>query len=320
MPGVQAAGAITVNPLCCGDWGARVVIEGQVPASPEATPVIFHRYVTPGTLETMGVRLLEGRTFFEHDTAASLPVAIVDEHLAARFFPGESAVGRRMKRAPYDSTHPWLTIVGVVADVQEEGDYHEGWYLPYAQGATGPSADRLHMMVRTAGDPMTLAAPVRAALAELDRSVAAYDFTTIDQIRVERVQQDRLGTVLMLLFAGFGLLLADVGVYALLAFVVGQQAREIGIRIALGATPSRVLRQVVGRGLRLAAAGLAAGLTGALVGSSVVASMVEGVVAAEAGWFSAAAALVVGLAALAACVIPAVRATRIDPMQVFRAE
>jgi hypothetical protein len=268
----------------------------------------------------MSVRLLEGRPFSAQDTADSLPVVIVDEHLAARFFPGESAIGRRMKRAPYDSAHPWLTIVGVVADVKEEGDYHEGWYLPYAQGATGPSADRLHMMVRTAGDPMTLAAPARAALAELDRSVAAYDFTTMDRIRVERVQQDRLGTVLMLLFAGFGLVLAVVGVYALLAFVVGQQAREIGIRIALGATPSGVLRQVVGRGLRLAAAGLVAGLTGALLGSRVAASVVEGIAAADVGRFSAAAALVVGLAALAACVIPAVRATRIDPMQVFRAD
>ena len=319
LPGVHAAGAITVNPLCCGDWGARVVIEGQPPASAAETPVIFHRYVTPGLLEAMGVRLLDGRLITDQDTAGSQPVAVVDENLARRFFPGERAVGRRIKRAPYDSPYLWLTIVGVVADVKEEGDYHEGWYLPYAQDATGPSGQNLHAMIRADGDPLALVEPARGAVAAIDRTVAPFDFTTMDRIRSERLQQDRMGTVLVLLFAAFGLLLAGIGVHGLMAFVLGQRTREIGIRLALGANRWTILRQIVAYGLRLAGAGLILGLGGASIAARVLGGLVEDVGSADPLVVPVSMA-VLGLVALGACLTTARRALRVDPIEVLRVD
>jgi putative ABC transport system permease protein len=319
LPGAVSAGAISVNPLCCGDWGARVVVEGQMPASAEATPVVFHRYVTPGALETMGVRLLAGRLFSSQDTQFSLPVVVVDEPFERRFFPNGTAIGGRVKRAPYDSPNPWLTVVGVVADVQEEGEYHEGWYLPYAQDPLGPSAQHAHMLVRSGGDPLALAGAVRHALTEIDPRVAPYAFTTMDQLRSEQLQQDRMGTVLILLFAGFGLLLAMLGVYGLTAFVVAQRTREIGVRLVLGATPSRVILQVLTAGLRLAAAGVVLGVGGALAATRVLASVLPEVGGANLLVVGGAAALL-ALVALAASAVPAARVIGLDPASVLRAE
>jgi putative ABC transport system permease protein len=319
LPGITSAAAISVNPLCCGDWGARIVIEGQVPASAAATPVIFHRYVTPELFSTMGVRLLEGRAFGAQDTAQAQPVVIVDEPFARRFFPGESAIGRRVKRAPYDSAFPWLTIVGVVADVVEEGDYHEGWYLPYAQDPTGPSAQYAHVMLRAGGEPLDLIASTRHAVAGIDAGLAPYDFTTMDRLRGRLLAQERMGALLVLLFAGFGLLLATLGVYGLTAFVVSQQTREIGMRLVLGATPARVMSEVLARGVRVTGIGLALGGAGALAVSRLLSSLVPDIGAPD-PWVLGGTAAVLAVAAMAACALPAYRAIGLDPATVLRIE
>jgi putative ABC transport system permease protein len=318
LPGVEAAGATTVNPLCCGNWGMGVTPEGQPIVPAAQTPVVQHFIVTPGYFETIRHRLLEGRDFTAADTEGAEMTVIVDRAFAERFWPGQHAIGRRVKRGARDSPYPWLTIVGVVTAALEEGEYTESWYLPHSQHPTGPSANGAHLMVRASGEPAALVPAVRAIAKDLDPNLALYEITTMDSIRGEHLEKDRLGAVVTSVFAVAGLLLAGLGLYGVLSFAVAQDTREIGVRLAIGASRRDVMRLVVGRGLRMTAVGLALGTAAAWIAARVFGSIL-GDPQLDPRIIAAGAAMLL-LAALLATIVPARRAVKMDPLVALRAE
>ena len=318
MPGVVTAGATTVNPLCCGDWGMRVTPEGSQSASATDTPIVQHFIVTPGYFEAIAQPLVQGRAFSAADVPGAELVVIVDRAFAERFWPGQNPIGKRVKRGTLDSPYPWLTVVGVVGTAREEGEYTEAWYQPFAQQAMGPSATGAHLMLRASGDPGLLASQVRAAAADIDPDLALYDITTLDTLRAESMRQERLGTIVTAMFAIAGILLAALGLYGVLSFVVSEDLREIAIRLALGASRIGVLALIVGRGARMTAIGLVLGAAGAFAASTVFARLLQD---ARPDWrIIAGASVVLMIAALAASLLPARRALRLDPLQTLRSE
>lgn len=318
LPGTISVGATTVNPVCCGNWGMRVTPEGYPLATAEQTPVVQHFIVSQGYFETMGQAVIEGRAFDHTDITGGTASVIVDRAAAARFWPGQSPIGRRIKRGTLDSTYPWLTVVGVVETVIDEGRYTEAWYLPFAQNATGPSATGAHLMVRAVQDPGTLIPEIRTIVAEVDPDLALYEIAAMPDLVAENIRQDRLGAVVASLFATAGLLLAALGLYGVLAFAVNADRREIGVRLALGAGRLDVLRLIGGRGLRLAAVGVVIG-TAAAYGIAIgLMRLVEGA-RFDLRLLGVAVAVLLGAATLA-IVVPARRALRVDPLTSLRAE
>jgi putative ABC transport system permease protein len=316
-PGVEAVGMTTVNPFCCGDWGARISVEGQPAPSPQATPVVGHQLVTPGWFAAMGIALRDGRVFTARDREGQAPVAIVDEGFARRFWPGQSAIGKRVKRGQYDSTEPWMTVVGVVAPIEADGDYPEAWYLPYAQWPLGPSAEDAHLMVRSTGNPAMLLPAVRRAVAEVDATMPVFEPTTMAQLGRDRHAQDRIGATVTGTLAALGLVLATIGVYGLMSAAVSGDTRNIGIRLALGASSRRVLGQVLARAIRLAATGAIVGVPLALLAARLLRAVITDVEAPNLTLLAGVTLLLLAAAAIAA-LIPARRAVRIDPLRALR--
>ena len=315
LPGVHAVGMTTVNPLCCGNWGMRVSIEGQPLFSADSQLAVDHQLVTPGYVEAMKMRLLRGRAFTPDDREGREPVAMIDARAAERFWPGEDPIGKRMKRGSPETPGPWITIVGVVAPVDDEGEYTEAWYLPYLQHATGPSSALLHFMVR-ADEPGALIKSIRAAGAEIDPALALHDMVTLDAIQSERLDQNRLAAVVTAIFAGAGLLLASLGLYGVLSFVLTSDTREIGVRVALGARRSSIAALVLARGFKVVGWGLVAGVIIASVAGAALERLVPDARFAPSLLVASVAAL--GAAALLATLIPAIRATRLDPLDALR--
>jgi ABC-type antimicrobial peptide transport system permease subunit len=269
--------------------------------------------VGPGYFETTGTPLLSGRDFDRRDLPGSALVVIVDEALANRFWPGEDAIGKRVRIHREGSD--WLTIVGVVADVEEDGDYTETWYLPYTQMPTARSSENLHFMVR--GDDPSVLDGARRAVQALDPNLALYELATMSSLRAENISQDRLGAAVGTLFAGFGLLLAGLGVFGMLSYNVSTRSREIGTRIALGAHPSQVTGLVLHGALKLAAAGTVFGIAMALGLNRIIQGMIFGIETASPALI-AGLCLVLVVAAGIAAALPALRAARVDPIQALR--
>lgn len=315
LPAVEAAGVTTVNPLCCGDWGVRVAVQGQQYTSQAQLPLLQHQLVTPGYFEAMRMRLLRGRSFTADDREGREPVVIVDERAARRFWPGEDPLGKRLKRGTPDSRNPWLTVVGVVATIDDQGEYTEAWYMPYAQQPVGPSSETLHLMIR-ASDPLSLATTVKAIGAELDPALALHDVTTMDGVQSERLEQNRLGAFVTWIFAVAGLLLAALGLYGVLSYVLAADTREIGVRLALGARPGSILRLVVGRGMRLVGWGMAFGiLVAAGVGTGLERVLPDAELRLS---MVVTSSMVLLCAASLAVLVPALKALRVDPLSALR--
>jgi predicted permease len=317
LPGVDRAGLTTVNPLCCGDWGARVTVEGHPFISQEQLPIVQHQLVTPGFFEAMRMRIVRGRGFTAEDREGREPAAIVDDRAARRFWPGEDPIGKRIKRGAPDSPNPWLTVVGVVGTIEDEGEYTEAWYLPYAQNAVGPSSNLLHFMIRAA-DPLSLASSIRSLGASLDPVLALHDITTMDGVHSERLQQNRIGAVVTAIFAAAGLLLAALGLYGVLAFALAADTREIGIRRALGAPASKIVRLVIERGARVVVAGTAIGVPIAVFAGVALERVLPDAQLRPSLVLVAVAAL--AAAAAAATLVPMVRALRLNPLTALRDE
>jgi len=312
VPGVESVAYTTVNPLCCGDWGAPLAVEGRT--QPEgATHLIHHRLVGPGYFAATGTPLLRGRDFDATDVPGSPGTVIVDEALADRFWPDEDAVGKRVRIDRAES--PWLTIVGVVGDVEEEGDYSETWYLPYTQDPTVRSSENLHFMIR-ADDPEVLD-DARQAVRSVDANLAVYELAVMSSLRAENISQDRLGAAVGSVFGAFGLLLAGLGVFGMLSYNVSTRSREIGTRIALGAHPSQVTGLVLQGAMKLTVAGGVLGLVMAMGLNRVLQGVVFGVEPAS-PLLLVALTLTLLLAAGIAAAVPALRAARVDPIEAFR--
>lgn len=328
LPGVRAVGAATDLPFVVGE--RRVFTPDNSPVEePDAARLVAQTWVLGDYLQTMGIRLMQGRFFTAEDRAGSDRVTIVSESLARRFWPGADPIGKRIKWGVRESDAPWLTVVGVVGDVRESSLDVEPMihtYTPYLQESSNVLGETvvglwrsLRIAARTAGEPERLVASIRNAIEHLDPALAVADIQTMEQHVSRSVAPERASATVLALFAAGALLMAAVGLYGLLAYGVAQRTREIGVRIALGAERAQVVGMVIGRGMRLVAAGVALGLTVAFFATTVLESLLYETPARD-GLTFAAAPLVLALAAVAACALPALRAARIDPVQALRLE
>jgi predicted permease len=317
-PGIAAAGGSTDLPLL-GGWTHAFTVEGYLPPPGPELSLCNHSVIFGDYLQTMGIPLLRGRYFTEQDGAKSTHVLIVSESLAKEYWPGQDPLGKRLKWGPPESTDPWLTVVGVVGDVKQGAletatDAHT--YEPYVQLGTPIS---LRVAVRGMGDAGALAADIRVATWSLDRQLALGSVRTMDQIIRQSTEGRRFVLSLVGSFATLALLLASIGIYAVLAYSVTRRTHELGVRMALGARRGDVFRMVLGQGLRVMAIGIVIGVAGALGLTRFLQSLLYEVQPTDPPTFVAVLLLLASVS-VAASYIPARRAMRVDPMVALRYE
>lgn len=325
LPGVQSAGGVRVLPLATtiGDYGLD--IEGYQ-ESPGRNAKGDWQIVSDGAFEAMGMRLSRGRWFTPADTEGSQPIAVVNETMARLYWKDGQAVGGRLRvgGAP-DSTRPWATVVGIVADERHNGVtglVKEKFYIPHSQWhvvTEGNLIRNAFVVVRTTGDPMLLAGPVRNAIRGVDPTVPVANIRPMREVVSAALATPRLTGFLLGSFAAVALLLAAVGLYGVLAYLVSRRTHEIGIRLAVGAGRMDVLRMVLGQGLWLAVIGLATGTVAAMVLSRLIRGLLYDVSPADPSTYVIV-AVVLLLVASAASAIPALRAARVDPLAALRTE
>jgi putative ABC transport system permease protein len=316
LPGVQSASAVHCPPLAGRCWGSVYVLSDR-PAPPQAElPSAEWNVTEPAYFATLQIPLLQGRFFTEADGADSAKVVIVNESFAQKWWPHGGALGKRIKQGfPKDET-PFREIVGVVADVRQEGldvPARTEVFIPWAQNPMSS----MTLVVRVSGSPLSLAKPAVAAVHKVDPDQSVSRVLPMTEYVAESVASRRFTTLLLGLFGALALVLASVGIYGVVAFGVAERRREIGIRTALGARPADVLVLVIRGALRLAAVGMAAGCVLALGLSRFLSSLLFGIAPSDPATFGAVALLLAGVV-LAACVIPARSALRVDPNSVLR--
>jgi putative ABC transport system permease protein len=319
VPGVKASGGISHLPLTGRSWGNYYTVEGQEAVKLAEVQVGNARVVTPGYFRTLEVPLLAGRDFTDADTASSPPVIIIDATLSRRFFTDRDPLGHRIKLGGPDSTAPWMTIVGVVGEVKHYGlnqEIRPGFYLPHAQH---PRAF-LTLVARTAlADPATVAATLRRAVQGMDPDLPVFNLRTMQDLVSQSCWPQRLLSQLFTVFSVLGITLAAVGIYAVVARSVAQRTHEIGIRMALGARRSDVLKLAVRQGMGAVGLGMILGLAANFGLLWLLASQLYEVGALNLPTYAAAALLILGVA-LAACYLPARRAAKVDPIVALRYE
>jgi putative ABC transport system permease protein len=318
LPGVEIAAYGSQLPFQSAGNTQGYQVEGRAFERGEASDALL-RVGTNDYLKTLGVRLIEGRVPDSHDTANSLPVIVINETLAKRWWPKESALGHRI--AMSGRVQVWRTVIGVVRDVRERGyelELKSGVYIPFVQYQDTWAVPE-SLVVRTKGDPAALTAAIRRIIAGVDSQQPVVAVRTMEET-LDRTVEDRTQQMTLLgAFAALALLLASIGIYGVLSYAVTQRRREIGVRMALGATSRTVVGMVVGRGLVLTGAGLAIGLAAAAAGTRAMKTMLYGVDAIDPVTFAGVAGLLCMVAVLA-CWVPALRAARVDPIVVLRDE
>lgn len=319
QPGVQAVGASSAIALRGYTWTGDSTIEGRPATDYERDT--RHMSTTPTYFSTMGIRLLAGRPFDANDTRDKPPVTIVNESLARRFFrglPNADVVGKRVSFGRPQDNAPWVTIVGVVADEKQEGldrPAEPTEYSSIGQRMQNP----LTFVVRTRVEPEAAFAGARAQVTAVDKDLALTQTATLEDVVDRSTAEARFRTSLLAMFAGIALLLAALGIYGVLAYFVSQRSRELGIRLALGAKPGALFWMVVGQGIRPVVAGTALGLAGAVGVTRLMQSLLFGVTPVDPAAYGTAIAVLSAIAA-AACAIPALRATQVDPLTALREE
>ncbi len=277
--------------------------------------------VSPGALRDLGISMRSGREFSEHDNVAAPPVVIVSETLASTLWPGEDAIGKRMRWRADVAGSPLLTVIGVAADSKHRGRINDllfparDLYVPHAQ-----RAERMIVaVVRATGDPAAVVPSIRAAVRRLDPDLPLFNVSTMADHMAEEEAETRFAAVLMTAYGAAALLLAAIGIYGVLSYHVTLRAREMAVRLALGATRPAVVRLVIADGMRPAVAGVAIGLAAALAVTRYIESLLFGVDPRNPATFVLVAA-VLSTVALLATLLPARRATRVEPIEALRAE
>jgi putative ABC transport system permease protein len=320
VPGVSSAGATIVNPLAGGTWVSAIDVDGFPPPDERSQFLANYRQITPGLAASLGMTLREGRDFADSDAADQPPVALVSESLARRFWPRESALGKRV-RVARGRAGSWRTVVGVVSDVADAGEVRDAWYLPYAQTAGVPGSEEIHLMVRAAPgiEPASLGNAVARAIARVDRRLAAFNVRSQETVRRQVLSRERFGSALIAVLASFGLCIALVGAYAVASFRVERRRREIAVRLALGARRAQVISSALGEGLRPVAIGLAAGVLLTAGETAILRGLVPGLPSLpRLTGLGIAGAL--ALAAALGLLVPSWRAARTDPVAALRGE
>jgi len=310
LPGVKSA-AVTINLPLVGTWGMGY----NVPGHPnEPNQVADNANITPGYFQTMAIPLLQGRDFSDYDTGDTAPVIIINEAFARKHFPNENPLGKIVNAGAKRE------VVGVVGNVKPRGleiESRPQLYLPYAQKPT--IASFFTFTIRTESAPLGLAAAVQKEIATLDKNLPVANVRTMDQIVSTSLEQRRLTMGLFSGFAAIAVLLAAIGVYGVVSYSVTQRTHELGIRVALGARWSDVLRLILKQGIVLAFVGVAVGVGAALALTRLMRSLLFQVAATDVATFiSVAAGLIVVV--LLACYVPARRATKVDPLVALRYE
>ncbi len=320
LPGVRSASVVSRLPLNRGYSSRSFSIDGRS-YSPEHNsefdPAAYSA-ASPDYFASLGIPLLEGRSFSDTDKASAPPVAIINRAMAAQYWPNQNPLGQRLKIGSYDGKSPWMMIVGVVGDVHQHslGEPPDPmFYAPYAQDPW----TFMTVTVRTASPPASAAAGLVSAIRSVDSEEAVDHIRTMEDVVSLSVAPKRSLVALIAAFSGAALLLAGVGVFGVVSFSVGQRTHEIGIRLALGASPAQVLRSVLVEGLRMASIGIALGALGTLALRGTLAHLLFAVSPADPSTFLVVGALLIATV-LVACWIPARRATRVDPMVALRYE
>jgi predicted permease len=319
LPGVQAVTFDSNLPMSGRPRDPLAIrVAGQGSDEEQRNPYVNWHYVGPDYFAVMGIDVVGGRGFDDRDRADTVPAIVVSQRLAQRLWPGRNPIGQLLQFQ--DTTQPdvWLTVVGVAGPVlHHELDRDAGFdlYRPFTQSSTaGP-----YYVIRTGGDPMSVARAATAIVGETDPNQSFLDVQTYDGRVANRIWQRRLAAFLFGSFAALAIVLAAVGLYGVLSYIVSQQTREIGVRVALGATSAGIIGEVLGRGLKLAAIGVVVGVALAFVLARLIASMLYGVGAADPTTFVLVPVALLAIAAVA-CYVPARRATRVDPIVALRAE
>jgi putative ABC transport system permease protein len=317
LPGVESASAINHLPLVGDIWGLGFTIEGRPAPLPGERPVGVYRIVQPNYFQTMGATLVAGRDFTERDNETSPGTVIINEAMAHRYWPGEDPIGKRIELSGEDS-YP-REIVAVIKDVKQ-GDWtakpRPEFYLPHRQAA---SPRYLTLVVRTSSAPLQLAAAVQSEVWTIDKNLPVSEVMSFEQAISTSIAEQRFNMLLLGIFAAVALILAVVGIYGVMSYSVTQRTHEIGIRMALGAQSSDVLRMITGQGMALVAIGIGVGLVGAFLLTRLMESLLFGVSVTDPATFIAIPLILAGVA-LGACFVPARRATKVDPMVALRYE
>ena len=319
IPGVESAAVSMSLPPDLLVMRNPFAVEGQTPAPGQSQPIADQLLISPDYFHTLRIRQNAGRAFTDSDTSDAPPVMIINEAMARQHFPDGDAVGKRIQTGDYSPTGQWLTVVGVVADVKYNGLNEEAqpaMYTPFLQNLWWRS---MYVSVRTSGEPSSLATAVRNEVWAIDRDLPVTQIRTMQERMSESVAEPHVYMLLLTVFGGVALLLSAIGIYGVMSYSVTQRTHEIGVRLALGANHSDVLRMVVKQGMTLALIGVVIGLAAAFALTQLMESLLYGVKPTDPLTFGVIAVLLT-IVALAACYIPARRATRVDPMVALRYE
>ena len=323
IPGVRVAGAVRALPLgsTIGDFGLRV--EGFTP-TPGTGAKGDWQIATPGYLEAMGERVIRGRGITADDKMDTMLVALINEEMARRYWAGRDPIGGRLQIGGGAPNRPFVTVVGIVADVRHNGiteGVKEKFYVPHTQWhkSTGNPIRAMTLVVKAHSDPRALTSPVSQTIRELDANLPVADIRTMDDVVAATLSAPRFTGMLLGAFAGLALVLSAIGIYGVLSYVVSRRTREIGIRVALGAGSGQVLRLVLGSGVGLALVGIVLGLAVAASLSRLMTTLLHDVQPGDPATYAAVAGALTTVA-IVASLIPAWRATRVDPVRALKAE
>ncbi|HYL92684.1 MAG TPA: ABC transporter permease [Alphaproteobacteria bacterium] len=320
LPGVRSAGATSFVPVSGQGSALHFNIQGRPPKSPSEYTSTNYRAVSAAYLQTLQVPLLQGRWFTNADREGAPNVVIINQSMARTYFPNQSPLGQHIEIGPVPNEFPWMEIVGVVADVKQAlaSDPATEMYVPFRQAENKVlPVLALTLVIRTSRDPLALTSAVRGTIRQIDPNQPVIRIRSMEQNMADSIAQPRFRTVLLAIFAGVALVLAAVGIFGVMAYSVSQRTRELGVRMALGASGNQILKLILGNGLRLTMIGLVLGLAATAALTRYFASLLFGVRAYDPLTFAVMAGTLL-MVALLACYIPARRATRVDPIVVLR--
>jgi putative ABC transport system permease protein len=317
LPGVESAAVADNLPFTYNGDSMAIAIEGRADPPPDQRLDVVYRAVGPGYFSTMGIKIVQGRDFNEQDKSDSVRAVVIGEKTAQHYWPGENAIGKRLKPGLTTSEGPWYEVVGVVKDTRQNDFVAPPKMQMYCVHSQINFAVPNALVVRSSVDPLSLATSVRNAVWSIDKDQPVSNIRSMDEIISKAVARQRFSTLLLGVFAGLALVLAAVGIYGVMSYSIAQRTREIGIRMALGAKRLDVLKLAMGQGFRLVVAGLVIGLAAAFILTRVMASLLFGISATDPLTFVTI-SLVLLVVAMLASYIPSVRAMRVDPMVALR--